>query len=109
MPRGVVLFASLLLLALIGTAAVVGLLRPSDSDATGELAVFAGGDPERGKEMIQQSGCPACHSIPGIAGANGQVGPPLDHFAGRVYVAGVLPNTPDNPVAGSETRPKSIP
>jgi cytochrome c2 len=24
------------------------------------------------------------------------VGPPLDHFARRVYIAGVLRNTPDN-------------
>jgi cytochrome c len=96
MPRGVVLLASLLLLALIGMAAVVGVLRPGDSDATGGLSVFTGGDPERGKETIRQSGCAACHSIPGIKGANGQVGPPLDHFARRVYVAGVLPNTPDN-------------
>jgi cytochrome c2 len=24
------------------------------------------------------------------------VGPPLDHFAYRVYIAGMLPNTPDN-------------
>ncbi len=34
-----------------------------------------------GDEPIQQlfvgAGCPVCHQIPGIAGANGQVGPPL--------------------------------
>jgi cytochrome c1 len=40
-----------------------------------------------------------CHTIPGIAGARGQVGPPLDRFAQRVYVADVVPNTPANLVA----------
>lgn len=34
-----------------------------------------------GEEPIQalfvRAGCPVCHQIPGIAGANGQVGPPL--------------------------------
>ncbi len=34
-----------------------------------------------GEESIQdqfiRAGCPVCHIIPGIAGANGQVGPPL--------------------------------
>jgi cytochrome c1 len=28
--------------------------------------------------------------------ANGLVGPPLQHFAGRTIIAGLLPNTPAN-------------
>jgi len=28
-------------------------------------------------ELFVRAGCPVCHQIPGIAGANGQVGPPL--------------------------------
>jgi cytochrome c len=99
MPRGVVLLAGLLLLMLIGMAAFAGLLRPNDPEPTRELAVFTGGDPERGKESIRQKGCPTCHIIPGIREANGLVGPPLERFADRVYIAGVLPNTPDNLVA----------
>ena len=31
----------------------------------------------------------------GIAGAHGQVGPPLDHWSKRVYIAGEVPNTED--------------
>jgi cytochrome c len=99
MPRGVVLLAGLLLLMLIGMAAIAGLLRPNDSNPTRELVVFTGGDPERGKETIRQKGCPTCHAIPGIRKAKGHIGPALDRFAERVYVAGVLPNTPDNLVA----------
>lgn len=28
-------------------------------------------------EIFTKAGCPVCHTIPGIPGANGQVGPPL--------------------------------
>jgi cytochrome c1 len=38
-------------------------------------------------------GCSSCHAIPGIPQAKGMVGPPLDHFAGRAYIAGQIPNT----------------
>jgi cytochrome c2 len=41
-------------------------------------------------------GCSGCHTIPGIPRANGLVGPPLNSMSGRLYVAGMLPNTPDN-------------
>ena len=54
------------------------------------------GDPERGKLLLRQYGCGSCHSIPGVAVANANVGPPLDGIARRVYLAGVLPNTPAN-------------
>ena len=55
-----------------------------------------GGDPERGKAAIHRYGCGACHTIPGIAGHGANVGPPLSELAARVYLAGVLPNTPEN-------------
>jgi cytochrome c2 len=54
------------------------------------------GDAERGKLLLRQYGCGACHSIPGVAVAKGNVGPPLEEIAKRVYLAGVLPNTPEN-------------
>ncbi len=57
---------------------------------------MTGGTPARGKAVIRRYGCAACHSIPGIAGANGQVGPPLDGIASRTHLAGQRPNTPDN-------------
>ena len=41
-------------------------------------------------------GCDACHTIPGAVDARGLVGPPLTQIANRIYIAGVLTNTPDN-------------
>lgn len=55
-----------------------------------------GGDPVRGAAIVTQSSCGACHSIPGLQQADGMVGPPLDHFARRTMIAGLLPNTPPN-------------
>ncbi|MBW3577536.1 MAG: cytochrome c [Actinobacteria bacterium] len=51
---------------------------------------------ELGRELIQRYGCGSCHTIPGIRGANGLVAPPLTNFSQRAYVAGALPNTPEN-------------
>jgi cytochrome c1 len=61
---------------------------------TGDLV--AGGDPAQGAKLIRQFGCGSCHTIPGISGADGLVGPPLDHMGERTIVAGLLPNTPEN-------------
>ena len=54
-----------------------------------------GGDPRKGKELITQFGCGSCHTIPGVKGATATVGPPLESFRKRVYIAGRLTNTPD--------------
>ena len=54
-----------------------------------------GGDPDAGKQLIANYGCGACHTIPGVRGADGLVGPPLIKFARRTYIAGEVPNTAD--------------
>jgi cytochrome c2 len=57
---------------------------------------ITGGDADRGRELIRSYGCGTCHSIPGVTGATGLVGPPLGGIASRSYIGGVLPNSPDN-------------
>jgi cytochrome c2 len=66
-------------------------------DSTGAPAL--GGDPENGKLLLRQFGCGSCHEIPGVAAAQGKVGPPLAGVADRVYLGGVLPNTPETMAA----------
>ena len=63
--------------------------------ARGVVAV-TGGDPARGPAHMLRYGCQGCHVIPGVPNAYGQVGPPLTGMADRVYVAGLLPNNPEN-------------
>ena len=53
-------------------------------------------DPKRGKAAIHQYACGTCHEIPGLTAAITPVGPPLTAMAKRKYIAGVLPNTPEN-------------
>ena len=61
-----------------------------------EALAATGGDSHRGQAAIERYGCGTCHTIPGIRGAEGLVGPPLTKMALRTYIAGVLTNTPDN-------------
>lgn len=49
--------------------------------------------------MIRSYGCGSCHTVPGIDDANGVVGPPLIQIGRRIYIAGMLRNTPDNMIA----------
>lgn len=53
-------------------------------------------DRERGRRLITDYGCGACHTIPGIRHATGRVGPKLEDFVDQMYIAGVLANTPEN-------------
>ncbi len=50
----------------------------------------------RGKIVLRQYGCGGCHQIPGVAGAHGDVGPRLDRLYEKIYIAGVLPQSPQN-------------
>ena len=56
----------------------------------------AHGDADRGRLLLRQFGCGACHEIPGVATAVGNTGPSLAGIGRRVYLAGVLPNSPEN-------------
>ena len=54
------------------------------------------GDVARGHDLIERYACGACHVIPGVHDANGLVGPPLEGFSRRSYIAGELPNNAAN-------------
>ena len=59
-------------------------------------AQMTGGNPDSGKTKVSSYGCGACHTIPGVAGAHGNVGPSLKQIGSRSYIAGVMKNTPQN-------------
>jgi cytochrome c len=52
------------------------------------------GDPKAGRTALERYQCGACHTIPGIRGANANVGPPLSEYGQRVYIAGKFPKEP---------------
>jgi len=51
--------------------------------------------PQAVRTIVDAHGCGSCHVIPGIPGATGRTGPPLESYHRQAYVAGVLPNTQD--------------
>ena len=80
-----------LVAALLPLAA--GACTHGEADA---MALTHGGNAARGKELIRKYGCGSCHTIPRVPGAEAIVGPNLQGEATRAYVAGVIPNTPEN-------------
>jgi len=93
-PRaGVLVFAAAL--ALPAVLALAGALGCHGEDEK-QAARWTGGDPQRGRAAMRRFGCSSCHSIPGVPGADGLVGPPLDKIANRLFIAGRTANTPEN-------------
>jgi len=86
--RGALVLAAALLAALAGACA--------GRSAEGARGMTSGGDPHRGVAAVRKYGCSACHVIPGVGGPQGLVGPPLTSIGARMYLAGALPNTPEN-------------
>jgi cytochrome c len=76
---------------LLVALALLGACVPDEVPA--HLRVLDG-NPEFGPVLIAQYGCTACHAIPGVDGFVGTVGPALDGFGTRAYIAGRLPNRP---------------
>jgi cytochrome c2 len=66
------------------------------ANAAEPVWVVPGGNALRGSQRITQFGCGACHTIPGVKNAEGNVGPPLTRIGDRIYIAGMLRNTPAN-------------
>jgi mono/diheme cytochrome c family protein len=51
---------------------------------------------ERGKVVLRQYACHACHRIEGVVGPGAQAGPALTDWPTRRYIGGTLPNTREN-------------
>jgi cytochrome c1 len=98
LARAALALVALLAFLLPALAACHGDVRDARALEAREAASITGGDPARAPELMRHYGCVACHTIPGVPGAVGLVGPPLTAMASRGYIGGVLPNAPDNMV-----------
>lgn len=65
------------------------------SDDGGTVVEIDGASAERGRGLMDSYGCGSCHTVPGIESTDKYIGPPLDDFAERRYVAGDEPNVPE--------------
>lgn len=82
--------------ALVATLAMVGLGLSGCKEAPGPRYVRGGADARNGLALIKQTGCGACHEIPGVDWPEGRTGPSLAGFDDIGLIAGHLPNTPEN-------------
>ncbi len=94
-------------LAIATCLAVLCTTACTGGKITAPYTVETGGDVHRGAAVINQYRCGACHYIPGIHDARGMVGPPLMFFGQRTFIAGEVPNSPENLVQWIRS-PKSI-
>jgi cytochrome c1 len=62
---------------------------------------------KHGAQLIAQHGCGSCHTIPGVRGATGKVGPPLTQIGDQAIIGGKLPNTEENLITWIRT-PQSV-
>jgi cytochrome c2 len=70
------------------------LLAGCDNGAKAPLSP-ASGNPARGKLLLAQYQCGSCHAIPEVPAARGVIGPSLDGYGRRSYIAGHIPNAPE--------------
>jgi cytochrome c oxidase assembly factor CtaG/cytochrome c2 len=92
-PRSLRRAAPVAVIAILPVLLLAGCGRQNTQP---KVVESGGGDSQRGAALIRANGCGGCHTIPGIEDATGLVGPPLDHMRNRVYIAGLLRNTPAN-------------
>ena len=90
LPRLAVLVPAAALAALVVVSAC------SSSPGRSSPPEVPGGNPSQGVTALEQFGCGSCHTIPGIRGADGEVGPPLLDWRRRGFIAGELPNSGPN-------------
>lgn len=76
-------------------AVLAVLVMSCDDEVPNHLRVLDG-DPATGRALIIRYGCTACHRIPGVRSLGGSVGPSLEGFGSRSYIAGRVPNRPDS-------------
>ena len=84
--------------AVLGALIITDVVRDNKTKTAAAVAL-TGGDPARAPALFRRYGCSGCHTIPGISGADGRTGAPLEGLSRHVYIAGMLENRSDNLVA----------
>jgi cytochrome c2 len=87
---GLIAVAALITAALLGGAVN---LRWEHAPAPPTVSAIG---PADAPALMIRYGCAGCHTIPGVPGARGLVGPSLSGFGRRLYVGGAVYNDADN-------------
>ncbi len=71
---------------LLGICALTLVLVACQYRPLERTASAASGDPARGREVFVSRGCTGCHTVRGVPGATGTLGPPLTSIASTAGV-----------------------
>lgn len=74
---------------LAALAALAGCDGPPDRTPT-----LGDADVARGRQLVSDKGCVACHAFPDVPWPRGRLGPSLEDFGRQHLIAGRLPNQP---------------
>lgn len=85
----------MLLITFLALAVALLATVPQHRSIIAKQSVPAG-DPLKAPAAIRKYGCGSCHEIPGVAGAHGMAGPKLTDISKRSFLAGQLPNNPED-------------
>ena len=94
--RSAALIAALAAVAIAAAALSGGYWYKRNEELRAAAVALTGGDPDRAPPIMILYGCAGCHTIGGVKRAVGLVGPPLADIRRRMYIGGVLENTPEN-------------
>jgi cytochrome c len=91
-------FAIPLLAILLATGGGYGIWSALDArqQSVESAKALTAGDPANGAMLLRRYGCAGCHTVPGVPGADGKVGPSLEGLRERVFIAGRIRNSGDN-------------
>ena len=84
------------LLLLLTLLIVAACTAQTNTELVTAMPTFEAADHDQARDLMRQYGCRSCHVIPGLAGLDVHTGPALGNFRERSYIAGRLPNTPEN-------------
>ncbi|MDR7335296.1 c-type cytochrome [Roseateles asaccharophilus] len=70
---------------------------------------LADADARRGRQLVTDKGCVACHAFPDVKWPRGGLGPSLEQFGKQGLIAGRLPNQPGVLMQFVRNAPAQIP
>lgn len=74
--------------------ALAGLALAACDGPPSRTPTLRDADVARGRQLVVDMGCAACHRFPDVAWPRGGLGPALDGFGRQGLIAGQLPNQP---------------
>ncbi len=93
----------------LGLAALFSALLAACDGPPDRTPTLGEADVKRGRQLVTDKGCVACHSFPDVKWPRGGLGPSLEHFGRQGLIAGRLPNQPGVLVQFVRNAPAHVP